>query len=191
MIIVLNAPPGAGKDTIAARMLEASPVFRLASMKEPMWDIAKAVLGSNYNRFVSLYNDRDTKEKAYEFLGGCSPRGFFIWISEKWCKPFFGDQYFGERMLQRADALSPYEVVLSDGGFSSELLPVIHAGKQVMVVRLHREGYTFEGDSRNYLREKDLPHSNVWFTDIHLEDGKVDQAVTEVISAYEVLRDIL
>ena len=49
MIIVLNAPPGAGKDTIAKRMAEASKAFKLASMKEPMWDIAKAVLGSKYD----------------------------------------------------------------------------------------------------------------------------------------------
>lgn len=90
MIIVLNAPPGAGKDTIAKRMAEASKVFKLASMKEPMWDIAKAVLGSKYDEFVSLYNDRETKEKSCEFLGGLSPRQFFIHISEQWCKPLFG-----------------------------------------------------------------------------------------------------
>ncbi|UNI76978.1 hypothetical protein KpnPVR702_26 [Klebsiella phage KpnP_VR702] len=190
MIIVLNAPPGAGKDTIAKRMAEASTAFRLASMKEPMWDIAKAMLGTKYDEFVRLYNDRDTKEKAFEFLGGLSPRGFFIWISEKVCKPLFGERFFGERMLSRVQELKPYEVVLSDGGFPSELLPALEAGETIMLVRLHREGFTFEGDSRDYIRAEDLPGEEFWTIDVDLEEGEIDKAVTQIISAYEVLLEV-
>lgn len=190
MIIVLNAPPGAGKDTIASRMAESSKVFKLASMKEPMWDIAKAVLGSKYDEFVSLYNDRETKEKPCEFLGGLSPRQFFIHISEEWCKPLFGEQYFGERMLQRVRQLKPYEVVLSDGGFPAELKPALEAGETVMLVRLHRDGYTFEGDSRDYIKESDLMGEDFWILDIDLEEGRVDDAVTKIIAAYETLLEV-
>jgi hypothetical protein len=190
MIIVLNAPPGAGKDTIAKRMAEASKAFKLASMKEPMWDIAKAVLGSKYDEFVGLYNDRETKEKPCELLGGLSPRQFFIHISEQWCKPLFGEQYFGKRMLQRVNQLKPYEVVLSDGGFPDELKPALEAGEAIMLVRLHRDGYTFEGDSRDYIRAEDLPGEEFWVIDVNLEEGEIDKAVTQIISAYEVLLEV-
>jgi hypothetical protein len=41
--------------------------------------------------------------------------------------------------------------VVSDGGFASEVAPIVAAGHDVRIVRLHREGYTFDGDSRGYL----------------------------------------
>lgn len=192
MIIVLNGPPGCGKDTIAQRMAEASPVFSLASMKEPMWDIARAVLGSdNYHRFLSLYDNRKTKEQVFDFLGGLSPRGFMIHISEIWCKPLFSDQYFGKRMLHRVKELSPKEVVISDGGFPSELIPVLEAQQTVLLVRLRREGYTFDGDSRNYIQDGDLQNGHLWSIDYTLVDGEVDKAVEDIIGAYQSLAKVL
>ncbi|MGL5456724.1 MAG: hypothetical protein ACRDB3_17785 [Citrobacter telavivensis] len=191
MIIVLNGPPGCGKDTIAKHMAMASPVFKVASMKEPMWDIAKATLGKMYPRFLELYNNRETKEVGQDFLGGLSPRKFFIHISEQWCKPLFGVTYFGERMLSTVNVLSPAEVVLSDGGFADELRPALAAGKVIMVVRLHRSQYSFAGDSRDYLKESDFDDNGIWFVDLYLKDGDINGAVEEVIAAYQSLRDFL
>lgn len=184
MIVVLNGPAGCGKDTIANRILEVSSVFKKAEMKAPMWEIAKATLGSNFEKFVELYNDRATKEKPCDMLGGLSPRNFFIHISEKWCKPLFGDTYFGGRMLQTAISNKHHETILSDGGFSVELMPALDAGETIMLVRLHREGYTFDGDSRSYIH---IEHKNCWSLDVKLEDGKIDEAVEGILDAYQTL----
>ncbi|WBF80830.1 hypothetical protein DDONNNOJ_00007 [Citrobacter phage BSwS KMM3] len=45
-IIILNAPPGAGKDTIGKMISFYSPgeQCRIISFKEPMFDIALAIL---------------------------------------------------------------------------------------------------------------------------------------------------
>ena len=191
MIIVLNGPPGCGKDTIAMRMAEASSSFKVASIKEPMFDIARALLGSSgYKRFMELYNCRETKERTFEFLGGYSPRGFLIHLSEDFCKPTFGDTYFGQRLLQRVKGLSPKNVVISDGGFPHELVPVLEEGHTIMLVRLHRDGYTFAGDSRDYIYGRQIPGEHLWELDYTLEDGEVDKAVTEIIEYYKVLLEV-
>ncbi|AKA61836.1 hypothetical protein Pm5460_26 [Proteus phage vB_PmiP_Pm5460] len=188
MILVLNAPAGAGKDTIANRIIEVSPVFKKAEMKKPMWDIAKSVLGDDvFNLFCELYNNRDTKEVPHTLLGGLSPRKLFIHISEVWCKPLFGKDYFGQRMLQTVLANKPYETILSDGGFNEELVPALYAGETVMIVRLFRDGYSFDGDSRSYLN---IQHDNAWYMDLRIEEGKVDEAVNSILSGYESLLEV-
>ena len=58
-IIILNAPPGAGKDTIGKMISFYSPgeQCRIISFKEPMFDIALAILGKeNYQRFMLAYD---------------------------------------------------------------------------------------------------------------------------------------
>lgn len=188
MILVLNGPAGCGKDTIANRIVNHSKAFKKVEMKAPMWEIAEATLGSNFEKFVELYNDRATKEKPCEMLGGLSPRNFFIHISENWCKPLFGNTYFGERMLQTALDNKYHETILSDGGFAEELMPALEAGETVVIVRLHRDGFTFSGDSRSYV---DISHKNCWTLDVTLEEGQIDAAVEKILDAYDSLLKVV
>lgn len=172
MIVILNAPAGSGKDTIGD-ILRDWYGYKTLSFKKPMFDIAKAILGEDtYVKFLELYNDRDTKEVATDICAGWSPRNFFIHISEKICKPMFGEQYFGERFMEQ---VGDDTVVVTDGGFPQEVLPLVDAGHLVVIVRLHREGYTFEGDSRRYLNEEDfasLPQLlRPTFLDVELING--------------------
>lgn len=172
MIVILNAPPGAGKDTIGD-ILRDWYGYEIHSFKKPMFDIARALLGQeNYNKFLELYNDRGTKEEATPICGGFSPRNFFIHISENMCKPVFGEQYFGKRFLEQ---VGEDVTVITDGGFPLEVYPLVEAGHKVVIARLHRKGYDFLGDSRNYLREGDFEHmpklTQPSFIDIELIDG--------------------
>lgn len=154
-IIILNAPAGAGKDTIGFHfsvMAECPTV----SFKTPMFEIAKAILGkTTFNDFMDAYEDRSRKEEPQQFLGGKSCREFMIWISEVVIKPTFGKAYFGERFLENVEELEVNHgervMVCTDGGFPDELIPLIQAGHEVIVCRLHRTGFTFDGDSRNYV----------------------------------------
>lgn len=183
-IIILNGPPGCGKDTIAAYLTGHRYAAVKASFKQPMFDIAFSMLGVyRYDEFIDLYNDREQKEKPQAILQGKSPRQFMIWISEEVMKPAFGEQYFGNRMVEQVHEMyRDLAVVISDGGFHEEIKPLVKAGHEVHICRLHREGFTFDGDSRNYI---DLSgyHYRIHHYDFHLQDGKPELAVNEIVNA--------
>lgn len=183
MLVILNAPAGAGKDTIGA-ILESSYGHKLGCFKQPMFDIAKAVLGETlFKVFMELYNDRETKEQPQALLGGLSCRQFMIKISEGWVKPVFGEEYFGERMLQSISLFDESVTTVTDGGFPRELFPSLKAGVPVLVFRLRGRG-SFEGDSRNFMSDVDfleLPaHMRPYIHDIKLEDGNPVLAASEI-----------
>jgi hypothetical protein len=183
--IILNAPPGAGKDTIGNLLCKHAPRYVVKrSFKEPMFKIAKAMLGDyRFSLFMQAYDDRERKEKAQSFLNGKSPRQFMIWISEDVIKPQFGDQYFGMIMAE-AIRDSQVPVIITDGGFPEEVKPLVSAGIEVHICRLHRDGYTFDGDSRNYLN-LDGYHHRIVTHDYELVSGNpmatVDQICEEIL----------
>nr|DAL40174.1 MAG TPA_asm: helicase UvrD/REP helicase N-terminal domain [Caudoviricetes sp.] len=150
-VIILNGPAGCGKDTLAMALVEMGFAKGTASFKNPMFNIALAALGPDaYREFLDGYDDRARKERPEGFLNGLSRRQFMIAISEQFIKPVFGDDYFGKYLagnLPDGDEV----FVVSDGGFASEVAPIVAAGHDVRIVRLHRDGYTFDGDSRGYL----------------------------------------
>lgn len=151
-IVLLNAPKGAGKDTVANAICERLEYPRKASFKAPMFQIALAILGqSDYCRFLEAYDDRSQKEKAHDFLMGMTCREFMIWISEDVIKPKFGEKYFGKRLSDLAKN-SEHPVIVSDCGFEQEVIALIEGGHEVKLVRMHRDGFAFdETDSRNYV----------------------------------------
>lgn len=115
-----------------------------------------------------------------------SKREALIHVSENVIKPFFGQDAFGQ---MAANALPEEGVVFfSDSGFAEELRPIIEkvGEENVLVVRLYREGCTFEGDSRDYL-QPEMFDNRVKFQDLEnnstLEDFfvKVENVVGEWI----------
>lgn len=151
-IVLLNAPKGAGKDTIANSICERVKFSRKASFKVPLFSIALAILGMDkYCQFMQAYDDRSQKETAHDFLMGMTCREFMIWISEEVIKPKFGDKYFGKRLAEIASK-SDRPLIVSDCGFEQEVIALIEAGHEVKLVRMHREGFAFdETDTRNYV----------------------------------------
>ncbi|QJT70592.1 UNVERIFIED_ASMBLY: hypothetical protein SD1_64 [Shigella phage 2019SD1] len=154
-------------------------VYRYDEFIDLYFDIAFSMLGVyRYDEFIDLYNDREQKEKPQAILQGKSPRQFMIWISEEVMKPAFGEQYFGNRMVEQVHEMyRDLAVVISDGGFTEEIKPLIKAGHEVHICRLHREGFTFDGDSRNYI---DLSgyHHRVKHYDFTMIDGDPEKLLT-------------
>ncbi|EKL2214120.1 hypothetical protein PQ125_002654 [Salmonella enterica] len=187
-IIILNAPPGAGKDTIGKMISFYSPgeQCRIISFKEPMFDIALAILGKeNYQRFMLAYDDREQKERPQTFLMGMSPREFMIWISEDVIKPKFGKDYFSVRFNQKVkECESP--VVCTDGGFPDEVIALIESGHEVKMCRLHRRGYSFKNDSRDYIRLPIGWHGVNGYkeADFYLVDNRPNETVKSIIDLY-------
>lgn len=188
MIIILNAPPGAGKDTIQLAIADLHEVSQL-SFKKPMFAMAKAMLGDlGFAEFMSAYNNRNRKDKPMELLNGLSPRNFMIWLSEDVIKPQFGDKHFGNLLyddfiMHENDGY--YVGVVSDGGFDSETIALIETGVPVRLFRLHREGFTFAGDSRDYVNLPLYANSETYDYkefDVQLQEGLPVVAALDILS---------
>jgi hypothetical protein len=89
-----------------------------------------------------------------------SPREALVYISEIVVKPRWGKDYFGKARvisLQEALEVNPVNTLYVDGScaFDEEIEGVINIMGQdnVLLLRIHRDGYTFDGDSRSYISD--------------------------------------
>ena len=169
-VIFLNGPPGSGKDTIG-KMLSNQGYGELRSFKKRLIDIALLVSGVGAEAWHDRYENRELKETPWDALGGLSQREYLIRISEEWVKPTHGEDYFGKAALDSCWGHKDY--VFTDSGFKDEIIPFLDSGFEVHIVRLHREGFNYTGDSRSYL--SNVNGADCW--DVTLVDGAPEMAV--------------
>ena len=203
-VILLNGPPGSGKDAIGnllkaaideqhknAPQLLRAEVFKFAS-------VLKTAALRIFPQVANFEHDKDDPEKGVD---GVTRRRILIQLSEQFFKPLFGDGYFGrvlaEQIRQAASNVSAKDfiAIVTDSGFAAEageIVEAFNAGQRdphdesstadaVMLVNIYREGHDFKGDSRGMLDEKDIgihPKRRVsihnWFPS--LDD--LDRAIT-------------
>lgn len=177
-VVVLNGPPGCGKDTTSlfihrrmwrtARSLPDQLEHLPARMnfKDHLFLVTALTFGVSHKKLISdNQNRRDLKDAPYfthpKDGRVMTLREGLIHVSEDLIKPVFGRDYFGKKAGNAAAiALWHYgSVVFADGGFPDEFVGMVDRlpiGTEVHVVRLRRDGCTFEGDSRAYLTEEIL-----------------------------------
>ena len=186
VVLIMNAPPGAGKDTLAGDddwcqrvgdMLLVDYQFggggqfqcdvEHISFKSAMFDILPSILRvgldpESVNEFYDRYYDRALKELTWDKLGGLSPRQFLILLSEDFMKQVFGKDVFG-KFSARLALYPVYGVggevcVFSDGGFAEEVNEVAKAvgAENVYVLQWEAEGCSFDNDSRRYLSSDEI-----------------------------------
>lgn len=178
-VVVLNGPPNSGKDTLADYMChkyrEAGEVAERRAFKDGLIELAAKLMLVDEDWFRKVCADRDQKERAQAQLGGLSPRQALIFVSEDVVKPKMGDQYFGSYMAQNLTKGAIHFV--SDGGFVRELVPIMDklGRDNLLVVHLHREGCTFEGDSRDY-----VPLGEVRWGGTHHNRGTVEESCNKL-----------
>ncbi len=87
-----------------------------------------------------------------------SIREAMIYVSEVIVKPRWGEDWFGQarvRKMKGFDGYCPFTPIFCDDScaFVDELHPLIkYLGQEnIILLRIHRDGFTFEGDSRNYI----------------------------------------
>lgn len=159
--IIFNGPPGSGKDEAAKTIREFDPTNTVhLEFKTQLIEHALDLFEIDRDLFMSLYNDRNTKEERsiHLTLDGktlYSPREALIYTSEVVYKPRYGKGYFGEcaaRLLQDGKIN-----VFSDGGFVEEIIPVANrCQNRLAIVHLYREGCSFKSDSRSYVHIEDV-----------------------------------
>lgn len=89
-------------------------------------------------------------------------REAMIYVSEVVIKPRWGEDWFGQERVREISRYKdiggnwlPSDIVFCDDScaFAEELEPLIeYLGQEnILLIRIHREGFTFLGDSRNYI----------------------------------------
>jgi hypothetical protein len=138
-------------------------IYNDRSLKEVALDSFKVMLseeeGNKLEKVLGYSFGNYYLDKNADNRGGS--RGYFnlsireamIYVSEVLIKPRFGKDYYGQARVKYMQ--SSGEGIWTDGSaaFVEELYPLIkYLGQDnILLIRVHREGYNFDGDSRNYI----------------------------------------
>lgn len=171
-VIIYNAPPFSGKDEAAA-IQKNEPSTRLM-FKEQLINLTALIHGLTRDEFDALYT-RELKETPTPIFFGLSPRQALIKVSEEVIKPNYGKDYFGKALATQIEKSERDFIEVSDGGFIEEIAPIydIINPSDLMIVRIHRPGCNYAGDSRSYLKDEDL-HPDTHVFDLY-NDGSLDE----------------
>ena len=187
-IILINGPAGSGKDTVASNLLTALPAgtAEIVKFAAPLKATAITLYCNGDSRkFYEFDNDQEKKNKPSAQFLGKSCRQVQIDLSESYMKPMHGQTVFGELLRNYIDTQSDKGVetfLVSDSGFrpEAEVLVDYFGPQNVLLIRLHREGHTYEGDSRNYI---DLDDLDVETVDIQNITDQFNESMTAVYIA--------
>lgn len=114
-------------------------------------------------------------------LGYYSSREALIFVSECVWKPMLGEDHYGKSLANKIYCSPESFFFAGDGGFSSEIAPLLDKGYNVYIVKLERCGTTFEGDSRSYLNEEDFKeYSNIKFLTLENNEG-LDELYNSIV----------
>lgn len=152
-VFLVNGPPRAGKDTFGTMLLSNSPRPTYhAKMSKLLKERTHALYGVPCTQHDVFEGGKD---EPSEWFFGLTPRQAYIAVSERLLKPMHGNEVLGRLLVAdiEANGSEAGVVVVTDSGFAAEAQPVIAAfgAENCALVRLHRPGCTFDGDSRSYI----------------------------------------
>jgi len=174
--VILNGPPNSGKSTVArwlTRQLSISDDFQTAIQDEPAGPVKHFVATLLGERYSEMNKDKPRAE-----LGGRSVRQFVINLSEDHIKAEYGPDFLGRmlvyRSLRRLNPKPDY-VILESSQDGAE----IDAIPDRYIVRMDRDGCTFDNDSRGFLATPNF---------ILLNNGSLDDLMGTVILLVENIK---
>lgn len=165
VIIMFNAPPQSGKDSCADIIVDTIPNVTKVNFKDSLYKLTAEILKLDLNFWTTVCQNNQMKDKPMMdvTIGGfthanMTPRDILILVAEKVIKPQHGKNKFALDALDSIKQIMDSDpekniFVMPDCGFDYEAT-TIQAGfpyGAVKVVRIEREGHTFEKDSRNWV----------------------------------------
>lgn len=165
-IILLNGPPSSGKDTAAKHIRKnagwltpsdkPAPMIMLDRMSMPIKRAFAGTMGLPITEDGIVEPWESKKEEVIpEF--GISYRQWQIDFSESFLKNYniaiFG-QLLSARIERRFSKGIANLMVIPDCGFPIEIDTIYEdfPHEDILLIRCHRPGFTFKGDSRGYVR---------------------------------------
>jgi hypothetical protein len=168
--VILNGPPNVGKDTLAFMLEDYG--FKKMAFKDQLYIDTSMRYQVPLETLINRASDRVFKELPWLLLEHpetqqiLSPRQALIETSENYIKPKYGKDYFGQAAVRACRRKHAVLAVFSDGGFPEEIKPLQEAYLNTVIIRLHRQGLSFAGDSRSWLEGFKNTH------DMVLTEGK-------------------
>ena len=151
IVIILNGPPGCGKDTAANFITEKYNAVHmkfswpLKRIFDPIFRVGEATARKMVDE------GRDTKQPL---LNNLTPREVQISFFRQWLQPVFGDRILGTIACRELESIKAPAVVFSDG-YHAEVEPVIDmvGAKNVKCIRISRPEYNYgdKGDYRDFM----------------------------------------
>lgn len=174
--VLLNGPKRSGKDTVGKLIGQAlnrdhyrsqifddpildNPPVAVFSIADDLKELTHEIFGLPYG---ADHYEKVKDEVSDDFItahGPISPRAAYIYVSENIMKPLFGEDVFSERYIRKCEMQYPKSrmVVNTSLGFQAELVALARmvSPQNIMVIRVHREGYDFTGDSRSWVHARE------------------------------------
>ena len=167
-VVFINGPPRSGKDTVgeilckhgAGRRLVMKFAFEVKERTHAAFRIVDET-----GRPVPHDYFENQKDVPLDCFMGLSPRQAYIELSERFYKPLFGKNIFGYLLAKRMELTllhaqktpgfvhTPTAFTITDSGFEAEAGPVVEMfdSEHCTLIRVHRKGCDFSGDSRGYI----------------------------------------
>lgn len=152
-IFLLNGPPSSGKDSLATYIEGINKTFTIDKFARPLKEANKGMFSLTEEEFKLYDNDAKMKNTPQDRFYGKSWRQVNIDLSEKFIKSNYDTKFFGLELVTRISNNEKKRILVPDSGFLEEAEPIVEKfGKNnVYLLKLHREGFTYKGDSRNYI----------------------------------------
>lgn len=157
-IILVNGPPMSGKDTLCNYLVDEYN-GKLRKFAAPIKRAVAAIYHNNDRSEFNKYDSPELKQEPQGIYFGQTCRRVQIAVSESFLKPFHNDQgIFGKILAERLENDLDAPVFVSDSGFRREAEELVakFGEHNIVLLRIFRDGYTFEGDSRDYITLRDL-----------------------------------
>lgn len=157
-IVLLNAPPRAGKNTSASLLQAAFPNCGVIGFSHHLKRMVHGIYMGHRGWLLDPDHYDAVKEIPNPNFDGLTPRQAYVHYSENVIKPLHGDEWFGEKFCQTVNDTKYDMIAVPDSGFRKEAERAVRefGADNMLLIHLYKAGCSYAGDSRGYINLDDL-----------------------------------